>query len=201
VAIGNILRGLELNEIGDYTAGFFALLNPFALMCGLTGLTMFALQGALYLAMKLEGEIVKDVRRWAATIWYVFMPLLLLAVTLGVKNCIHGMKALPMVLALLSLVSSSAAFMFNRWQKSRPAFLASSCTIAFVMLAVAAALFPNMVPCTNNAEWSLTVFNSSSSQLTLVSMLVIALVGMPIVLAYTWFIHHVFRGKVTVSEE
>ena len=63
------------------------------------------------------------------------------------------------------------------------------------------ALFLNMVPCTNNPEWSLTVFNSSSSQRTLISMLVIALVGMPIVLGYTWFIHRVFRGKVAVSEE
>ncbi len=69
------------------------------------------------------------------------------------------------------------------------------------MLAVATAVFPNMVPCTNMPEWSLTVFNSSSSKLTLFSMLIIAVVGMPIVLGYTWFIHHVFRDKVKVHED
>lgn len=201
VAIGNILMGLELNEIGDYQGGFFALLNPYALICGLTGLAMFAQHGALYLAMKIEGEIADDARRWAATIWYVFLPLFMLAGAFGIKNCIYGIKAIPMALVVLALISNSVTFLFNKIKKGVAAFLASSCTIAFVMLAVAAALFPNMVPCSNNPEWSLTVFNSSSSRLTLISMLVIALVGMPIVLGYTWFIHRVFRGKVVVSEK
>jgi cytochrome d ubiquinol oxidase subunit II len=125
----------------------------------------------------------------------------MLAVTFGIKNCIYGIKAIPMALVVLALISNSTAFMFNRRERGTAAFLASSCTIAFVMLAVAAALFPNMVPCSNNPEWSLTVFNSSSSKLTLVSMLIIALAGMPIVLGYTWFIHHVFRGRIKVPEK
>jgi len=57
------------------------------------------------------------------------------------------------------------------------------------------------VPCTNMPEWSLTVFNASSSRLTLFSMLVIALVGMPPVLGYTWFIHRIFRDKVKVRHD
>jgi cytochrome d ubiquinol oxidase subunit II len=106
-----------------------------------------------------------------------------------------------MGLVVLALISNSTAFMFNKRERGMPAFLASGCTIALVMLAVAAALFPNLVPCANNPDWSLTVFNSSSSQLTLVSMLVIAAIGMPIVLGYTWFIHRVFRHKVAVTDE
>lgn len=201
VAIGNVLQGLELNAVGDYTGGFFALLNPFALICGLTGLAMFAQHGALYLAMKLDGDIANDARRWASTIWYVFLPLFMVAVTFGIKNCIHGVKAVPMALVVLALISNSVAFMLNKKASGKAAFLASSGTIAFVMLAVAFALFPYMVPCTNNPDWGLTIHNSSSSQLTLVSMLVIALVGMPIVLGYTWFIHRVFRDKVKVKED
>lgn len=201
VAIGNVLLGLELNAIGDYTGGFFALLNPFALLCGFVGLSMFAHHGALYLSMKLDGDIANDARTWASKAWYVFLVLFMAAVGFGLKNCIHGIKAIPMVLVLLALAANSAAFMFNKKGNGKGAFLASCGTIAFVMLAVAFALFPNMVPCTNNPEWSLTIHNSSSSQLTLVSMLVIALVGMPIVLGYTWFIHHVFKDKVKVNEE
>jgi cytochrome d ubiquinol oxidase subunit II len=201
VAIGNLLKGLELNAIGDYTAGFFALLNPFSLLCGLVGLSMFALHGAYYLAMKLEGAIAIDARRWATRTWYVFLLLLTLAVSYGLKYCVHAeSKSVPMGLVVLGLVSNALAFMFNRKQQAKGAFLASCCTIAFVMLAVAAALFPNLVPCTSNPAWSLTVFNSSSSRLTLFSMLIIALIGMPIVLAYTWFIHHVFRDRVKVRD-
>jgi len=201
VAIGNVLRGLELNAIGDYTGGFLALLNPFALVCGLTGLSMFAQHGALYLSMKLDGEIATDVRKWASTIGYVFLPLFMVAATFGIKNCIYGIKAIPMAFVVLALMANSVAFMFNKKEQAKAAFLASCCTIAFVMLAVASALFPNMVPCTNDPEWSLTVFNSSSSKLTLTAMLVIALIGMPVVLGYTGFIHRVFRAPVQVNED
>jgi len=202
VAMGNILRGLELSAVGDYTGGFLALLNPFALVCGLVGLSMFALHGALYISMKLDGGIAADARKWAQKTWYVFLLLLMVAVSFALRgNYIYGVRIVPMVLVVLALVSNSAVFMFNKKAKAKAAFLASCCTIAFVMLAVAGALFPVMVPCTNNPDWSLTVFNSSSSQLTLTSMLVIALVGMPVVLGYTWFIHHVFKAKVQVKGE
>lgn len=201
VAIGNVLLGLELNAIGDYTGGFFALLNPFALLCGVVGLAMFAHHGALYLSLKLDGEIANDARRWAGITWYAFLFTLMPALIYGIKFCIHGNGIIPMVLVVLTLIANVVAFNYNKKGKARAAFLASSGTIAFLMLAVATALFPNMVPCTNDPEWSLTVFNSSSSQLTLVSMLVIAVIGMPIVLGYTWFIHRVFKDKVTVLED
>ncbi len=201
VAIGNTLRGLELNAIGDYTAGFIALLNPFSLLCGLVGLSMFALHGALYLSMKLDGDIAADARNWAAKAWGVFLVLFLVAATFGIKNFLYGIKAVPIVLAVLALLFTLAVFVLNKQGKAVLAFLASSGTIAMVMFSVAFALFPKIVPCTNNPEWSLTVFNSSSSQLTLTSMLVIALIGMPLVLVYTVVIHRIFKGKVKVREE
>ncbi len=208
VAIGNVLMGLELSPIGDYTGGFFALLNPFALLCGLVGLTMFAHHGALYLSMKLDGDIAADARKWASTTWLVFLVLFMVAVTMGLRGgFIRTMEGLPikryipMAIILLALVAHSLSFMFNKLAKGKGAFIASSCTIAFVMLAAATAVFPYMVPCTNEPEWSLTVFNSSSSRLTLFCMLIIAVAGMPIVLGYTWFIHHVFRAKVKVHKD
>lgn len=200
VALGNLLLGLELNAYGDYTGGFFALLNPFALLCGLTGLCMFAGHGALYLAYKVDGEVAERAGRWAARTWAPFLILFMVAVGYGLRHCIHGVKAVPMTLVVLALGAHVLAFQFNRRKRAAGAFLASSCTIAFVLSAVAAALFPNLVPATNQPEWSLTVYNASSSKLTLTAMLVIVLIGMPIVLGYTWFIHRVFRGKVKVEE-
>jgi len=208
VAIGNVLRGLELNPLGDYTGGFLALLNPFSILCGLVGLSMFAHHGALYLAMKLDGDISGEARAWAAKTWYVFLALLMVAVTMSLRSgyirawdALPAKHFLPMALILLALVTHSTARFLSRINKAKGAFVASSLTIAFVMLAVATAVFPNMVPCTNEPAWSLTVFNASSSKRTLFAMLIIALVGMPIVLGYTWFIHHVFRDKVKVQED
>ena len=202
VAIGNLLKGLELNPIGDYTGGFFALLNPFALCCGLVGLTMFAHHGALYLSMKLEGEMAATAGAWAGKAWYAFLFALMPTLLYGVKFLMNGdYKALSMSFVVLTLVVNVVSRAFNKKGKALGAFLASSVTIACLMLAVAFALFPNMVPCVNEPEWSLTVFNSSSSTRTLAWMLGIALVGMPLVLGYTWFIHRVFKDKVQVKED
>lgn len=202
VAIGNVLQGLELNAIGDYTGGFFALLNPFALFCGIVGLAMFAHHGALYLSMKLEGEAATRASMWAQKAWYAFLFTLMPTLVYGVKFCISGdYKLVCMALIVLTLVMNSVSFMFNKRGNAKGAFLSSSVTIALLMLAVAAALFPNIVPCTNEPAWGLTVFNSSSSQRTLGWMLGIALVGMPLVLAYTAFIHRVFRDKVKVHDD
>jgi cytochrome d ubiquinol oxidase subunit II len=201
VAIGNILRGMELNAIGDYTGGFSALLNPFALLIGLVGLSMFALHGALYLAMKLEGDIAADARKWAARAWWVYLVLLVAAIAWGGAAYLRELKIAPLSLAGLAVAELFVTRVLAAKGKDAKAFLSSCFGIALVMLSVAAALFPNMVPASNDPELSLTVFNSSSSQLTLTAMLVIALIGMPLVLGYTWFIHHIFKGKVQVAEK
>ena len=52
VAIGNIVMGLPLNANGDYTGSFVALLNPFALLCGVLGLVHMLLQGSSWIALK-----------------------------------------------------------------------------------------------------------------------------------------------------
>jgi cytochrome d ubiquinol oxidase subunit II len=201
VAIGNVLQGLELNAIGDYTGGFFALLNPFALLIGLTGLSMFALHGALYLAMKLDGAIADDARKWAGHVWWGYAVFLVVAVIWGSKGFLHELKLLPILLSGSAVLVLLVTRLFNAQGNDRAAFLSSCFGIALVMFAVAAALFPNLVPCTNNPEWSLTLYNSSSSRLTLVAMLIIVVIGMPVVLGYTWFIHRIFRGKVKVHED
>jgi len=62
-------------------------------------------------------------------------------------------------------------------------------------------LYPRLVPSSVDLNYSLTIFNASSSPLTLQTMFVIALVGIPIVVAYSVFIHRVFRGKVEITED
>lgn len=196
VAVGNTLRGIELNPSGDYTAGFFALLNPFSLLCGVIGLAMFARHGALYLSMKLDGEIAGKTRRWAQLSGIAFMVLLIPVMIHGLLNSTYSGWIIPTLLGILALVAAALTCKFSARQRDGVAFIASAANIALTMLGVAAAIFPNLVPASNNPDFSLTVFNSSSSQLTLVSMLVIALIGVPVVLAYTIWIYRIFKGKV-----
>jgi cytochrome d ubiquinol oxidase subunit II len=79
------------------------------------------------------------------------------------------------------------------------AFVLSSVAIVGLAATAGATLYPNLVPAVD-ATRSLTVNNAHSSDTTLTVMLVIALVGMPIVLAYTAFIYWKFKGKVQLDE-
>jgi cytochrome bd ubiquinol oxidase subunit II len=196
VAVGNLLRGLELDAKGDYTAGFLALLNPYSLLVGLVGFSMFALHGALYLAVKTGGETQHKARIWAAQAWWIFALLYFVSAGWTASCYLRNGVVLPFVLATLSVVAFALIRSFNRKGEDLKAFLASCASIAFVMLSVVAVLFPNLVIATNDPALSLTIFNSSSSLRTLSVMLVIALLGMPVVIGYTIFIHRIFKGKV-----
>ena len=81
------------------------------------------------------------------------------------------------------------------------AMLASSLTILSMIGLAAVSMFPVLVPSTLDPAYSLTAYNAASTPKTHTVMLVIALVGMPIVIAYTIFIYRVFKGKVVITED
>ncbi|MFH1010111.1 MAG: cytochrome d ubiquinol oxidase subunit II [bacterium] len=206
VAVGNILRGLPLDESKNFTGSFFDLLNPYALLIGLLGFAMLATHGALYLALKTEGELAERAKRWGRNAWLAYLVLFVLTgvvTILSQPQLLRNYAALPVlwILPLFALVTILAIAIFRRKGSDGKAFLASSLSIAGLCAIVAADLFPNLVPALGNPEWSLTVMNSSSSSLTLGTMLILALVGMPIVIGYTIWIYRTFRGKVKVETD
>ena len=206
VAIGNILRGVPIDARGQYAGTFFGLLNPYAVLIGLLSLVLFTMHGGIYLAMKSDGALRDRAQRWATAAWMVFIVLYIAATLASVivsPFLFHGMPGdllfyllFPVLLASVILIPVflSATRFFR-------AFLASSVTIAAMMGLTAVSLYPRLVPSSIDLEYSLTAYNSSSSPTTLTTMLVIALIGMPLVVAYSIFIHRVFRGKVEITKE
>ncbi|MDZ7767130.1 MAG: cytochrome d ubiquinol oxidase subunit II [Melioribacteraceae bacterium] len=79
------------------------------------------------------------------------------------------------------------------------AFLSSAASIAALLALFAIGLFPNIVLSNPNPEFSLTIYNAASSQKTLNIMLIMAIIGIPFVLAYTISIYWIFRGKVKLN--
>jgi cytochrome d ubiquinol oxidase subunit II len=79
--------------------------------------------------------------------------------------------------------------------------MASSSMIALLMASVAAALYPVMLPASNGAANSLTIYNAASTQETLTVMLVVAVLGMPFVLMYTAGVYYFFRGRVQLDDD
>jgi cytochrome d ubiquinol oxidase subunit II len=200
VALGNLVRGLPLNESGDYIGGFFALLNPYSLLVGVTGLAMFATHGALYLVLKTEGGLQGKARAWASRAWIVYLPLFLLSATWSLVAYQEGSILLPLAASLIAVLAIVGIEVFNRAGAGGRAFLASAVSIAALFGAVGSTIFPNLVRASNGASLSLSIFNASASQNSLTILLFIALLGMPVVLGYTIFIYWTFAGPVRAED-
>ncbi|MBN2361970.1 MAG: cytochrome d ubiquinol oxidase subunit II [Deltaproteobacteria bacterium] len=200
VALGNAVRGLELDAGGNYVGGFVALLNPYALLVGATGLTMFALHGALFLAARLDGEPAERARGRARRTWIVFALLFVVATGWTLAFHVRGSLSLAIAASILALLGIVGSSLLNRRGRDLSAFLSSAAAMLCIWGGVGAALFPNLVPARNDPALSLTIANSSSSPATLSVMLVIALVGLPLVIGYTAFIYRTFmRGPLDVG--
>ena len=204
VAVGNAMFGLPLNAEGDYAGGFLALLNPYGLLVGVFAVSMFALHGVLFLYLKTEGELQARVRDWMWPAYGLFLALYLLTTvsTLAlVPHATGNFAHHPWAIVVVCLDVLVIANIPRCIHRARPgeAFLSSAAAIAGMLTLFGVALFPNLVTASNDPELSVTIFNAGSSAKTLGIMVVIAAVGMPLVLTYTFIIYRAFRGKVRLG--
>jgi cytochrome d ubiquinol oxidase subunit II len=205
VAVGNILRGIPVDSSGEFAGTFFGLLNPFSLLIGVLGLVMFIAHGAIYMALKSDGGLRQRMLGTASKCWIAWVLLYILATIYGFFAAPHLFtdtlgNPLFWIFFILLLLSLLSLPMHLKSGKALAALLTSSVAIIGTIGAAATALYPDLVPSSINAAYSLTVAGASSTQRTLWTMLVIALIGMPIVIAYTIIIYRVFKGKVKLDE-
>ena len=197
VALGNVMRGISLSGTGNYSGGFFDLLNPYSLLVGLTGLLLFAIHGALFLALRCEGALQVRARRQALAAWW---PLLVCYAGCAVCGILYFRRSVgPLPPSIFAVIGLTGLVLNRRWiKKGRDcnAFFASSLSIIMACVGSAFLLFPVLVPASNDNNLNLTIYNASSSEATLWVMLIMALGGMPVVIAYTVYLYRVFIGPV-----
>lgn len=200
VALGNMVWGLPMDGNFNYTGDFFDLLNPYSLLFGVAGFFMLARHGAIYIAMRSGGEMREKARGFAIISCYAYLAsfiLLNVATIFMAPWAMNNYKevtilwAVP-VLSLLTLVASG--FMVRK-AKYGWGFILSSLNIAMMWGTVGASLFPNLVN-PRGAGVALSITNSSSGELTLQTMLIIAIIGVPIALGYTFWVYKTFWGKI-----
>lgn len=231
VAFGNLFLGVpfHFNDVlmSTYTGSFWALLNPFALLCGLVSATMLIMQGGAYLAHRTEGDIQHR------TITYTMMSavvMVVLFVSAGVWvrsmegyviSSVINTQALPDPMAkevvreagawltnfekyplawafpVLGVVMPIVTALLLKAQKTLLAFVTSSFAVMGVIMTAGVALFPFVMPSSSDPRSSLTVWDSVSSHLTLMVMLYAVVIFLPMVVTYTSWAYSVMRGKVT----
>lgn len=231
VAFGNLFLGvpfrLDDSMRSFYSGSFWALLNPFALLCGVVSLSLLSLQGAAFLVHRTEGEL--QARAKTAV---VFLALLLLAAfsTAGLwLRWIDGyvIQAIPDVGGVLNPLMKEVARQPGAWfanyqrlpilwlipgiaylgvamvllsvraGNTLVTFIGSSMACLSVILTAGVGLFPFILPSSERPNNSLTVWDATSSQMTLNVMFWVALIFTPIVLVYTGWAYRLMAGKVT----
>lgn len=208
VAFANIAQGLimEPNPAGGalYTGGFFALLNPYALLGGLTTMLIFFSHGVVFLALKTTDAVRQRAQALAskAIIATVIVGGAFLVWTF--VNTPHWSIA---ALAAACAASLVVAWLANRAGREGIAFSAMVGTVAFAVLSIYISLLvreggPFVMPASNPSGdfVGLTVENAASSQYTLEVMTWTALICLPLVLAYQAWTYWVFRRRVTMEQ-
>ncbi|MCI0477440.1 MAG: cytochrome d ubiquinol oxidase subunit II, partial [Anaerolineales bacterium] len=195
---GNIVRGIPINAQMTYTGDFFGLLNPYALVTGLFGLALLTLYGAVYLALKTEDDIRARARDIAAKLWYVAFALYIVAlIATALATDLLTRPTLPIVVALIGGLALLAVFWQLRAQREGWSFALTALAIVATVVTIFLALFPRVLISSTDPKFNLTIHNASSTPYTLTIMTVVAVIFVPIVLAYQGWTYWVFRKRVS----
>ena len=203
VALGNLLRGVPIDAKMQYVGGFFHLLNPYALIGGLATLSMFLLHGAIFLNLKTDGELRARALALTKRIGPVTTVVVFLFViaTPFLTDAFVRLGYDPGVVPIAAGGALLAAGWLVRQGRMGWAFVLTSGNIALSVITIFMALFPRVMVSSLNADWSLTIYNASSSHYTLGVMSIVALIFVPIVLGYQIWSYWVFRKRISTQSE
>lgn len=204
VALGNIITGIPIDAEKEFAGNFFTLLNPYTVLVGITTVALFMMHGSIYVVMKTEGELQKKIRSWVnnTIIFFVICYVTTTMYTLiYYPHMVQHFKDAPwlFIIAVLNMLAIANIPREIFHGRDFRAFLSSCASIVALLALFAVGLFPNIVLSNPNPEYSLTIYNAASSQKTLNIMLIVAIIGVPFVLAYTISIYWIFRGKVKID--
>ncbi len=239
VAVGNVIQGVPFrfnNELRIFYEGsFFALLNPFALLCGVLSVAMLVMHGSAWLMIKTSGPIADRARRYgmnAALLSIALFALAGLFLWIGIdgyritsildkaapsnplmKTVIvepgawfanYSAQPLLLLVPVFAVLGAIAAYFGLSAQREGSTIFLSALSVASIIATVGISMFPIILPSSLDPASSLTVWDASSSHMTLFIMLVVSIIFIPLIVAYTSWVYKVLWGKVdeaTISDK
>ncbi|TFC33463.1 cytochrome d ubiquinol oxidase subunit II [Cryobacterium sp. MDB1-18-2] len=196
VAFANVVQGVQLDAGHNYTGTFFDLLNPYALLGGVTTLLLFFTHGVVFVSLKTEGDIrlrARTLATKAGLVTIVVAASFLLWTVLAFGSLFTALFAAAAAVALIG------SFLLNLRGKEGWAFTLMAATIGLAVLTLFASLFPDVMPASNDAANSLTIDNASSTPYTLQVMTWTAVIAAPVIFLYQGWTYWVLRKRVSRS--
>lgn len=201
VAFANIFQGVPIDGKGILQGNLLSLLNPYGILGGVLFVLLFLVHGALWLAIKSDQDLEARAGSVAGKLWWALLvvAVIFLGATWFATKLYLNYVQYPVlfVIPLLAVAALLAVKVFIAGRSWWKAWFASSATIVAATLFGVVGLYPNLLPSSLDPAFSMTAFNSASSPLTLKIMLVVALIFVPIVIAYQAWGYYIFREKLT----
>jgi cytochrome bd ubiquinol oxidase subunit II len=203
VAFTNLARGVPIDANMLYAGGFFNLLNPYALLGGLSAVLAFTLHGAIFLSLKTTGDLLEKSRQAAARLWLptVLVLVLFVVFTYFQTDILTKLGVNPGPVPLVSAIAILAAAWFIKNKREGWAFAMTATGIAASITTLFLILYPRVMISSLNPDWSLTIYNASSGPYTLQVMTIVVVIFLPVVLAYQAWSYWVFRKRIEAKPE
>lgn len=204
VAFANIFKGIPIDGNGIFQGSVLTLFNPYGLIGGVLFVLLFAQHGAIWLAIKSDGDLHDKAVRMSRRIWPALLgvAVIFLVYSKFATNLYNNYLAHPVlfIVVLLTVAGLLGSRFFMGKQAFFKAWFSSALTIVGATFFGVIGLFPNLFPSSLDPAYSLTAFNASSSPLTLKIMLVVVVLFVPVVLAYQIWAYNTFKTRVDKRE-
>ncbi|RPF25625.1 cytochrome d ubiquinol oxidase subunit II [Georgenia muralis] len=200
VAFANLVQGMEIEVVdGNHqlVGGFFSLITPFTLLGGVMTATVFLTHGAVFLALKTDGEIRHRAGALAARLSVLSLVVAgVWAVWAQLAFSAHALTWVPLVVAAVALVGVVVA---ARERREGWAFVLNAVAIVAAVVLIFGTMYPNVMPSSLDPAWSLSIDQAASTDATLTVMSIVALFFVPVVLAYQGWTYWVFRKRIVAA--
>lgn len=205
VAFANVIAGLPIGANKEYAGTFWTLISPYSVFFALAAIITLRFHGRLYLSLKVNGKFKEKIKsRTTICAVATLVSLLILNVWTfaGYPHTLKNFSAFPLwyLVDVLVYVAFILAWLYGKKGKEKTAFLLSSVGLGLLVALGVVAIYPNLAYSSLNPDYSLTIFNASSSPKTLWTMFVIACIGVPLALIYKVFVYRTFKGKTELDE-
>jgi cytochrome d ubiquinol oxidase subunit II len=197
IVLGNLIQGIPMDDQMEFNGGLLMLFRPFPLATGLLGLAAILMQGITYAALKTGGATRSRAKLITGRIWNLYLAAFITAFAAAALFAGETLsRPAAWVFAVIVLASVILVKQCASKDNDLMAFLFSSAAFTGLWGIAASAQFPHLVKGTAESPAGLTVYNSSSGETTLTVIFIAAIIGIPMIIGYTFFIYRIFRGRV-----
>jgi len=207
VVLGNVIGGIPVNENFEYQgSNILEFFNLFSVLTGLTLLFLFMTHGGSYLILKTEGVLCQRLMgliKWSIYLFIFFFIILTVYTLTGLPHLSDKFRENPILLGipLAAFLSIANIPRLERKNNYLGAFLFSSLTMSLMLITAAIELYPELLVSSVSPMYNMTIYDAASSDKSLGIMLTIVVIGLPLVVTYTFIVYRTFMGKVKLEED